>query len=348
MLLEGKRVRYSIFFFAADWSAAAGGGDPYRLFRDAAAFADRNGFETVWVPERHFHPFGGLYPSPAIMAASIAAVTQRVQLWAGSVVAPLRDPIRVAEEWAMVDLLSGGRAGVSFASGWAVNDFALSPETYDQRRDVMLSRIDTIRRLWRGESVRRRNGAGLEVDLRIYPLPGREIPIALTAQSDGTAMKAGELGASLLMNMNYQSIDKLGSRIDAYRAELARHHPGRRGHVTVLVHTLLCERDRVREVALPAYTGYLATNLDLQLELFRGAGVDLDAITAEDLDFLIARAAERMMGTVGLIGPPDECCERARAYESAGVDEIGCLIDFATDREAVMRSLALAAEHLIE
>ena len=340
-------MRYSIFFFAAD-SDAADADDPYRLFRDAAVFADRSGFETVWVPERHFHPFGGLYPSPAIMAASIAGLTERIQLWAGSVVAPLREPIRVAEEWAMVDRLSRGRAGVSFASGWAVNDFALSPDTYDDRRDVMLSRIDTIRRLWRGETVRRRNGAGIEVDLRIYPLPGRELPIALTAQSDGTAAKAGELGASLLMNMNYQGIDRLRSRIDAYRAELARHHPGRRGHVTVLVHTLLCAPGRVRDVALPAYTRYLATNLDLQLELFRAAGVELDAVTPEDLEFLVARAAERMMGTVGLIGSPEECCERARAYESAGVDEIGCLIDFASSREVVMDSLALAAQHLVE
>ena len=340
-------MRYSIFFFAADW-AAADSADPYRLFRDSAVFADRNGFETVWVPERHFHPFGGLYPAPAIMAASIAGLTQRIQVWAGSVVTPLCDPIRVAEEWAMVDLLSRGRAGVSFASGWAVNDFALSPETYDQRREITLSRIETIRRLWRGETIRRRNGAGVEIDLRIYPLPGRDIPIALTAQSDATAMKAGELGASLLMNMNYQSVDKLRSRVEAYRAELARHHPRRRGHVTVMVHTLLCARERVRDLALPAYCRYLATNLDLQMELFRGAGVELDAVTPEDLAFLIQRAAVRMMGTVGLIGPPEECRERARAYESAGVDEIGCLIDFATSRETVMESLALAAQHLVE
>lgn len=339
-------MRYSIFFFAAD-SSAADSADPYRLFRDSAVLADRSGFASVWVPERHFHPFGGLYPSPAVMAASIAGLTQRIQLWAGSVVAPLRDPIRVAEEWAMVDLLSGGRAGVSFASGWAVNDFALAPESYAERRDVMLERIDIIRRLWRGETIRRRNGAGVEVDLRIYPTPNREIPIALTAQSDTTATKAGELGASLLMNMNYQGIDKLRSRIEAYRAELARHHPGRRGNVTVLVHTLVCPAGRVDQVAVPAYRRYLATNLDLQMELFRGAGVDLDSVTPEDLEFLIARAAERMMSTVGLIGPPEECRVRAQAYESAGVDEIGCLIDFGASREAVLESLELVARHLV-
>lgn len=339
-------MRYSIFFFAADCSAAESA-DPYRLFRDSAVFADRSGFETVWVPERHFHAFGGLYASPAVMAASIASITQRIQLWAGSVVAPLSDPIRTAEEWAMVDLLSRGRAGVSFASGWAVNDFALAPDTYEARREVTLSRVDLIRRLWRGETIRRRNGAGKEIDVGIYPLPGREIPVGLTAQSDGTAMKAGELGAALLMNMNYQGIDRLQSRIEAYRAELARHHPGRPGHVTVLVHTLLCPSERVTDLALPAYRRYLATNLDLQMELFRGAGVDLESASPEDMEFLIGRAAERMIGTVGLIGSPDECRERARAYESAGVDEIGCLIDFGASHDVVMQSLALVARHLI-
>jgi natural product biosynthesis luciferase-like monooxygenase protein len=339
-------MEYSIFFFAADY-AGSDRADPYGLFRESAVFADRAGFRTVWVPERHFHPFGGLYPSPSIMAASLTGLTQRIQLWAGSVVIPLRDPIRVAEEWAMVDLLSGGRAGLSFASGWAVNDFVLAPDAYDRRREITLERIDTIRRLWRGETVRLPNGAGKEVDLRIYPVPEREIPIALTAQSDGTAVKAAELGASLLMNMNYQGIDKLRSRIEAYRAQMARSHPGRRGHVTVLVHTLVCDREALRDVAMPAYRRYLATNLDLQLELFRGAGVDLESITPDDLEFLIARAADRMVGTVGLIGPPEECRQRAQAYEAAGVDEIACLIDFGASREATLKSLELVAEHLM-
>ena len=339
---------YGIFFFAADHDSATQG-DPYRLFRESALVADRRGFNTVWMPERHFHKFGGLYASPSLLAASLAHVTERIQLWAGSVVAPLRDPLRIAEEWAMVDLLSGGRAGVSFASGWAVNDFVLAraQQHYKGRRQLTLDHVDLVRKLWRGEEVTLPNGKGIDTDVRIFPLPGRELDVALTAQSEGTARNAGKLGAGLLMNMHYQSIDKLKSRIDAYRAELAEHHPGKTGRVTVMVHTLLCDEATLRDVATPAYRRYLATNLDLQVQLFAGSGIDTSNMTDQDRDFLIERAAQRMISTVGLIGQPGDCRGRAAAYADAGVDEIACLIDFGAPIDSVLAGLELVAEHLL-
>jgi alkanesulfonate monooxygenase SsuD/methylene tetrahydromethanopterin reductase-like flavin-dependent oxidoreductase (luciferase family) len=66
-----------------------------------------------------------------VTGAAIAAVTSRIAIRAGSVVLPLNDPVLVAEEWSVVDNISGGRAGISFASGWHVDDFALAPQAYD-------------------------------------------------------------------------------------------------------------------------------------------------------------------------------------------------------------------------
>ena len=61
------------------------------------------------------HRFGGLYPNPSVAGAALAAITERVDIRAGSCVLPLHDPIRVAEEWSLVDNLSNGRVGISFA-----------------------------------------------------------------------------------------------------------------------------------------------------------------------------------------------------------------------------------------
>ena len=80
--------------------------DRYRLLLEGARFADRHGFAAVWTPERHFHAFGGLYPNPAVTGAALAAITERIGIRAGSVVLPLHNPIRVAEEWSVVDNLS--------------------------------------------------------------------------------------------------------------------------------------------------------------------------------------------------------------------------------------------------
>ena len=78
----------------------------------------------------------------------------------------------------MVDNLSGGRAGVSFASGWHPNDFALAPENYAERNEIMYQNIEIVRKLWRGEISAFKGGDGNMVELQTYPPPiQRDIPI---------------------------------------------------------------------------------------------------------------------------------------------------------------------------
>jgi len=142
-----KGIDFSLFYFA---SHAGGGRDPYRLLVEGTRFADTHGLSAVWTPERHFHPFGGLFPNPAITSTALAMVTKHVQLRAGSLVLPLQHPVRVAEDWSLVDNLSNGRAAISFASGWHANDFALAPANYASRRQLLYRDIEVFRRLWRG------------------------------------------------------------------------------------------------------------------------------------------------------------------------------------------------------
>ena len=131
----------------------------------------------MWTPERHFHEFGGLYPNPALTSAAVAVVTERIEIRAGSVVLPLHNPIRVAEDWSVVDNLSNGRVGLSFASGWHANDFALAPENFERRRELMAEGIETVRALWRGESVPVRSGDGRD-DRRV------DVPAARAAGAE--------------------------------------------------------------------------------------------------------------------------------------------------------------------
>ena len=155
-----------------------------------------NGFEAVWTPERHFHAFGGIYPNPSVTSAAIAAVTSRVGIRAGSVVLPLHSPVRVAEEWAVVDNLSNGRIGVSVASGWQPNDFVLNPAGYEGAKGRLDDDIDALRRLWRGETVSMAGPLG-PVDVRTFPRPRQpEIPLWLTsAGSIETFERAGASAA---------------------------------------------------------------------------------------------------------------------------------------------------------
>jgi natural product biosynthesis luciferase-like monooxygenase protein len=336
-------VDLSLFFFADSGAAAD---DGYRLLLESARFADANGFAAVWTPERHFHSFGGLYPNPAVTGAAVAAVTERVGVRAGSVVAPLHHPARIAEEWSVVDNLSKGRVGVSFASGWHAADFVLQPENYAERKTVMVEAVETVRRLWRGEQVEFPDGAGEKRAVRIFPAPVQpELPVWITsAGSPETFRAAGRLGAGLLTHMLGQDRDRLAQNIAAYREEC----PDGRGHVVLMLHTLLGpDRDVIRETVREPFSDYLRSSVDLVVKASSGLlppGFDPDRLPARDKEFLIAHAFDRYFTTSGLFGTVADGVEMLQGLKAIGVDEVACLIDFGVPRDDVLGSLRYLAE----
>lgn len=144
-----KHVDFSLFYFSSDESEE-GVTNKYHLLLEGSKFGDKHGFTAVWTPERHFHAFGGLYPNPSVTGAAIAAITENVQIRSGSCVLPLHSPIRVAEEWSVVDNISNGRVGLSIAAGWQPNDFVLRPGSYAERKEIMFRDIEVVKELWRG------------------------------------------------------------------------------------------------------------------------------------------------------------------------------------------------------
>lgn len=333
---------FSFFFFADN----ADRSDGYELLLTAARFADANDFSAVWTPERHFHSFGGQYPNPAVTGAALAAVTERVGIRAGSVVAPLHHPIRIAEEWSVVDNLSRGRVGVSFASGWNKVDFVVRPEAYADRKQIMIDTAETVQRLWRGDEVKFPDTDGGQSAVRLFPRPVQaELPIWITAAgSPETFRAAGRLGAGVLTHQLGQSHDALAGNIAMYRSALAAAHgEGSRGHVALMLHTLIgTDRERVREGVRDPLTAYLHSSIDLTARdtVGRKPGeYDLSQLSARDKQFIIDRAFERYFTTAGLFGTVDDGIEVVRRLTAIGVDEIACLIDFGVAPEEVLRSL---------
>ena len=311
----------------------------------------------MWTPERHFHEFGGLYPNPALTSAAVAVVTEHVEIRAGSVVLPLHNPILVAEDWSVVDNLSNGRVGLSFASGWHANDFALAPDNFERRRELMAEGIETVRALWRGESVPVRSGDGREIEVRMFPPPVQHAPkMWITAGgSPATFTMAGTLGASILTNLLVMGQDDLVANVAAYReAYRAAGHPGD-GQVTVMLHTFVGrDADEVRALVREPFLDYLRTSTDLinkvQWETTSfakpgetpsaGASVpDLDDLDADEIAVIMDHAFERYVGSAGLFGTPESCLAQVDRLRDLGVDEIACLIDFGVDQDVVLANL---------
>lgn len=342
------RPAFSVMFFAA--TPEAGETDKYRLVIEAARFADRAGFDSVWVPERHFTEMGGLYPNPAVLQAALARETSRIQLRAGSVVASLHHPMRIAEEWSMVDNLSGGRVGISLASGWNPDDFAFFPERYAERHARLYATLDTVRRLWRGDAIELTNGVGQPATVRLRPVPRqRELPVWLTAAGNPESFRrAGEAGANLLTHLLDQDPAELAAKIRIYReARAAGGHDAAAGRVTVMVHTyighdLAATRERVRG----PFCAYLKASRQLLAGLAhsRSRVVDVNALSERDLDDLVAFLFERFSATRALIGTPESCAPLVETLVAAGVDEIASLLDFGQPTDDVLGGLPALAQ----
>lgn len=333
---------FSLFFFSSD--AERHNADKYGLFLECAKFADLNGFHAVWAPERHFHRFGGLFPNPAVLAAALATATDRIRIRAGSVVLPLHDPVRVAEEWAVVDNLSHGRVDVAFATGWNPDDFVFAPDRYSSRQRALADGVDVVRRLWRGETVELPNGAGVPTSVRTFPAPLQpELPIWVTCTGGiERFVQAGELGANVLTALLFQDVDEIAGKLAAYRDARAAHgHDPDAGRVTVMLHAFLgADEDEVRAEVEEPFKRYLTDSVDL----WSRGSTELDNLSEAERAKVLDFAFERYYRTSALFGTPDRATHLVRQLAAAGVDEIACLIDFGLPEQQVRSGLTYLSQ----
>jgi len=335
---------FSLYFFG-DYPRDTAGDDKYRIVLDSARFADEHGFHAVWLPERHFHSFGGVFPNPSVLAAALAVQTSRIRINAGCVVLPLHHPVRIAEEWSVIDNLSGGRIGLGCASGWHAQDFVFQPENFGRHKDLMYKHLDTIQRLWRGETITALGGDGKQVEVQLYPKPLQEMPplyTAIVGNPDSYRMAARN-GLGVITNLMVQSPQQLAEHIRLYRQERAAcgMDPDA-GRVVVLLHTYLgTDLEGARAEAFAPFCRYMRSSLSLFGSVTNSLGLNIDykSTAEEDLEFMLKRAYERYCESRALIGTPDSVTPIVDTLLAAGVNEFACFVDFGASPELVHAGL---------
>ncbi|MGF6258860.1 putative FMN-dependent luciferase-like monooxygenase [Ensifer sp. LBL] len=136
-------------------------GTRYYYAKEQIVTAERFGFDTAWVAQHHFHADEGGLPAPLVFLAHVAAETTRIRLGTGVITLPLENPIRVAEDAAVFDLLSGGRLEVGFGTGGTPSSFtAFGLESAD-RGAIFGRHLQTVLDAWAGR--------GLPGGDRLYP-----------------------------------------------------------------------------------------------------------------------------------------------------------------------------------
>jgi alkanesulfonate monooxygenase SsuD/methylene tetrahydromethanopterin reductase-like flavin-dependent oxidoreductase (luciferase family) len=307
-------VELSAFSIADEYAdLAATGRDRLTELAPLARTADRCGLSTMWVAEHHFHP-GGVCPAPPVLLAHLAGVTRRIRLGSLVSVLPFHAPLDLAEQYAMVDRLSGGRLNLGVGSGYIPMEFegfGIDPATKRERFDAALA---TLRAALRGEAVRVGPGAP-EVRLNVRPRQQPEPPIWVAVQRREALPFVARAGFSVAMipYATVQSVAELGDQIREFRSHVPA---GRPAKVSVALHVYAGERAKRARAALQRY---LDSRLATQSAFYK--------VKVQN-DPRAGRAETIEASDLALLGRPAEVARRLSAYAAAGVDEILGIFDF--------------------
>jgi len=181
-------------------------------------------FDSLWPAEHHFSEYG-VCGSPALNLAAIARTTKKIRLGTGIVVLPLNNPLRVAEDFATLDQLSGGRVEFGVGRGYQPIEFEGFGIDQAKSRELFDESIEIIQRAWTEEKLnfKGKHFEYRDVEVRPKPLQRPHPPIWMAALSEESFEKAGRHGFNLLLSPVFGgSLQGAAESISRYRETLAK------------------------------------------------------------------------------------------------------------------------------
>ena len=148
--------------------------------------AEDLGFDSLWVTEHHFRHFGGMMPSPQLLLAAAAQRTKRLRLGAAVSILPMHNPLRIAEEFAMVDLLSSGRLNFGAGRGMHPLEYSVFGYEWNNAQARLPEALDIVLRAWTGGEFEWSGKYYHFARLNVLPKPLQKPhpPIYITANRD--------------------------------------------------------------------------------------------------------------------------------------------------------------------
>jgi len=311
-------------------------GEPHTTLAEIleqAEAADRLGFEAALTTE---HKYSDEYfGSPIPLSFAIAARTSRVRVGTAIAIGPLYNPVELAQDVAMLDQLSGGRAWLGLGAGYMDVDYTTVGVPWDGRAQRFDETARILREAWTQErfTFRDRTYAFEDVSVIPKPLQPGGVPLHLAAWSPGGLRRAGRLGDGWITNA-LMSLDTMRAMAAAYRA--AAEAEQRPAHVTAI---RFCWPSRD---PADAEAKFGATALAMARTLFDyGAITDLPGVTSADQITLAEFVRDRFV-----FGTPEQCVETIRRFASeAGVDDFLMVFRYPTgpDHASVLAAMELFA-----
>lgn len=293
--------------------------DLYEEAIDLAVEAEALGFDSVWVAEHHFWPDSWM-SSPLTVSAAIAARTTKIEIGTGLVLAPLYQPVRLAEDAATIDIISRGRFLLGVGLGWQEHEipaFELPPK---QRVKRLRRAVDVLRDAWAGEPI---DGVGRSVT----PAPSRPggPPIWVGATADKAILRAAQIGdgfqASLVESDG--SPETFGRQVQMIKDEMERIGRDPSGFTYSLVHPVFASNDGDAWAMVRDHWDYVCWKYaQWGLDMEAGAHESLGAASSGNRPPPMTDEREDWLRKRIVAGTPAEVIEGMRAYEAAAGEEI--------------------------
>ncbi|HEY7675860.1 MAG TPA: LLM class flavin-dependent oxidoreductase [Candidatus Methylomirabilis sp.] len=291
--------------------------------------AEAAGFDSVWLGEHHNNPL--LYPTPLVGLAAIAARTRRLRLGAAVLLLPLYHPVAIAEEGAMVDMISGGRLVLGVGAGYAPEEFALFGIPIKERGGRLEEGVMLIQRLWTEEKVTHAGRHFRVADATVGPRPVQRPrpPIWFAAWAEPAIRRAARLGDAWLGGPSAR-LDELAACVRLFRE--TRGEAGRDpGEIALLRYVFVAESvERARAVAGEPFIR------SFENTYFRWPH---PVVVRPPGDLTIERLAEDRI----ILGDPAACIDQIRRFRDAlGLGHLICRISVpGIPRDAAQASLDL-------
>jgi alkanesulfonate monooxygenase SsuD/methylene tetrahydromethanopterin reductase-like flavin-dependent oxidoreductase (luciferase family) len=296
-----------------------------RLYAEVMAqceLAERLGYDTFFCAEHHFHEYG-VVPDPAVMLAALAQRTRRIRLGTAISILTFHDPRRIAESYAMVDMMSGGRLVFGVGSGYLAHEFAGFEVDPKAKRDLFNQKLAAVRRLLGGEA----HGRAV---LNVLPHEGRVPPVYVAVLAREAAFHVGAQG-NRIFTVPYASckdFDDVGAMLQEFRK--GRSQAGMAAdeddHVFTF-HTYVSDTDeQARRECKPAYDLYVDTRLYAKKHVY-----------------------EDVLATgLCLFGSVETVTRKMRRLREMGIRHVATMHNFgALEAERVERSMTLFAREVM-
>lgn len=296
-----------------------------------ARLAEELGLDSFWVAEHHFHEYG-VSPNPAVLLSAIAMQTTRIRLGPAIAVLPFRNPLQVAEDYAMLDQLSDGRLVMGVGSGYLAHEFTAFKVAPEEKRQRFDDGLEILKRAWLGEKVsfEGRFHSIDQVALNVLPQQQPMPPIYLGVLRAEACYHVGRQGNRMIL-VPYASVDRMeeiGGLIAAYHEGLAEAGVDFADDAAlVTLHTHVAESDaQARANAAQCFDLYVETRLYAKRQVYD--------------DILRSR--------LGIFGSVETAVAQLVELAGLGVRHVVLLLDFGGMPAAtVRRSMRMIADEVI-